>query len=384
MLDRLVLSGGLALLLTCAGPRWVQANEEPHGHEVADESHGGCLHEHLQIAFIADVGFAYFSANEPLMTGHHDPHHSGFFLQQLALKAGATVTPHIRLHGSVTFGLEHVEIEEVFASFHGLPLGVDVTAGQYLTPFGAFNPTHLPDWAFLDQPLVLGKFFGGVGSRGMGVQIKWQLPVPWQMALVGSATSASSEGARSFWGEEELEFEGFDDLLYVASLKQRFPVGGPASLSWGLSGAFGPSASGPGARTEILGTDLVLALLPGGEEGRFGLTWQTELMMRYRHTIEGTDWDWGGYTYVVCRLARRWEVGTRYELVSGLDGDPFDPEWTGYRQRASADVTFRPVHRLRVRLQGNLDPPTSRSDPWQYGVMLAFEVLAGKVPHHDH
>ena len=59
------------------------------------------------ISFIADVAFAWFSVDEPLMVGGHDPHASGFMLQQLELAVGASVDPFFRFDGNIVFSRSH-------------------------------------------------------------------------------------------------------------------------------------------------------------------------------------------------------------------------------------------------------------------------------------
>ncbi len=335
------------------------------------------------LALIADVAFAQFSVDEPLMVGGHDPRASGFTLQQLELSVGAAVDPYVRLDANIVFAQFGVEVEEVYATSLGIPGGFQVRAGQFLTRFGRINATHPHTWDFVDQPLVIGKFFGGEGNRGLGVELSWLTPLPWVVELSGCAIDGRGEAtARSFWGADDLGFRDPRDLEAVLALKQFWPLGTDVSLGWGLSWALGPNGTGLGNRTDVFGTDLYIKVRPI-RRGRYAeLRWQTEALLRQRQVPDALNRDWGGYTSVVVRLAKRWEAGARYELVSGLAADDLDPEWTSLRQRIAPQLTFYPSHFSRLRLQLDLDNPTYAEEPWQVGAMLAFEFGVGAHGAH--
>ncbi len=338
-----------------------------------------------QLAFIADVGFAWFSVDEPLMLGGHDPKYSGFFLQQLELSIGASVDPFFRVDGNIVFSQFGVEIEEVYATTLGIPGGFQFRVGQFLTRFGRINASHPHSWDFVDQSLVIGKFMGGEGNRGLGVEVSWLTPLPWYVEVVAAGIDGRGESTgRSFWGASDLGFRDPRDLEYVLALKQFWPLGADASLSWGFSWALGPNGTGLDNRTDLFGTDIFLKIRPIRAGRYFELRWQTEAMLRNRQVPGGLNRDWGGYTYVVVRFAKMWEAGIRYELVSGIEGDDLDPDWTSLRQRIAPQITFRPSHFSRVRLQVDVDNPTWHETPWQVGGMLAFEFVIGAHPAHKY
>ena len=65
------------------------------------------------IAVIMDMAVAYFSDDEPLQTGGHDPTTTGFNLQQFELAIDKSVDPYFRLDAAILFSLDGVELEEV-------------------------------------------------------------------------------------------------------------------------------------------------------------------------------------------------------------------------------------------------------------------------------
>jgi len=350
---------------------------------------GGTQSMNPDISFIADVAFAWFSAEEPLMVGGHDPTANGFTLQQLEMAIAAPVDPYFSFHSNLVFSLFGVEIEEVYGTTSALPGRFQVRAGQFLTRYGRINPTHPHSWDFVDQAVPIGRLFGGEGNRGLGLEATWLAPTPWYVELVASETYAGGEStARSFWGAQDPGFASPLDLQTTLALKQFFPLGSDLSLAWGLSGALGPNPTGLGNRTEIYGTDVYLKYRPVSRGGESVVSFQGELMHRRRQVPEDVLADWNGYGQVFWRFARRWGAAARYEFgtaATGLDGtvadDPLDPEWTALRQRISANTTFWPTEFSRLRLQAHTDLAGWREEP-DYAALLAVEFNVGAHGAH--
>jgi len=333
------------------------------------------------ISAILDVAGGWYSAEDPGETGGHDPAQTGFNLQALEMAVTANADPYFGVFGTLVFGAEGVELEEAWAQTLALPWNLQVRAGQMLTPFGRINATHPHSWSFLDQPLVIGKFLGPDGSRGIGAEVSWLAPLPWYVELVGDMTDAAGDCcARSFLGGDDLAIRGVRDFLYTVAVKQFFPFGPAWSLSWGLSGQFGPNATGPGNRTEIYGTDLYLRYKPVGSPEQASLSLQTEGLLRVRQVPGDSLRDWGVYTQAVWHFLKRWETGARFDVVSGLAGDPLDPDWTGDRRRYAVQATFHPSHFTRLRLQGSLDDSAWRG--LVRGAFLGLEVAVGAHGAH--
>lgn len=335
-----------------------------------------------EIALILDVAASYFSEEDSLQLGGHDPAETGFSMQQLELSMSGSVDPYFRLHANLVFTLFGVEVEEAFATSTRLPVGLQLRVGQFFTRFGRLNPTHPHSWKFLDQPLVNGKFFGGEGSRGLGAELSWLMPLPWYAEVLTSVNNADSACcARSFYGGDNPGVDGLEDLLITTSLKQFWALSETTGFFFGLSGQFGPNANGHRSRTNILGTDVTIRVRPLDSPRRRALTWQTEAMLRSRQVPGDVLQDWGMYTSAVWTLSPSWEVGARYEWVAGVDDDPLDPEWAEARDRTSAQVTYYPSHFSRIRLQGKYDDPDWTERP-VWGVMLGTEFMIGAHGSH--
>ena len=252
------------------------------------------------ISFIADFAAAYFSEDEHLQTGGHDPVNTGFNLQQLEMSVESDVDVYFKLKSNIVFSLFGVEIEEVYGTTLSLPFNLQLRAGQFLTRFGRINNTHPHTWDFVDQPFIIGKFFGSEGNRGLGTEISYLFPLPWFVELIFSATSADGEAtARSFYGSENLGVDTPLDLQFVTALKQFFPLSDNLSLFFGLSYASGPNPTGRDNRTEIYGADLYLKYKPITYASYTVIKLQAEYMMRTRQIPLNRLIDHGGFVYFI-------------------------------------------------------------------------------------
>jgi hypothetical protein len=339
------------------------------------------------MAFILDVAGAWFSVDEPAQTGGHDPTRTGFALQQLELSIGASVDPFMRFDSNIVFSLFGVEVEEAYATTLALPANLQLRAGQFLTRFGRINPTHPHAWKFVDQPLAIGKMFGSEGSRGLGVEGSWLAPLPWYLETVLSVTNADGECcARSFLGGDDIGVKTPLDLLVTGAVKQFFPLSDDLSLLLGLSTQLGPNASGNLNRTEIVGGDVVLRYRPLSTESGtpWSLSLEAEALFRGRQVPFGTLHDGAGYAQLVWSMSRQWETAARYELGSGVDSDPLDPEWTTWRQRAAVQLTYYPSHFSRLRVQGSVDHLAWQQGLPAFGVFTTLEILVGAHGAHSY
>lgn len=335
------------------------------------------------ISLIFDGAAAAYTDARPMLTGGHDPKRNGFNLQQLELHMESSVDPYLHFQTNIVFAQFGVEVEEAYAETMALPLGLQLKAGQMLTAFGRINPTHPHAWSFVDQPLMIGKFFGSEGNRGLGVQASWLTPLPWFTEIKLAATDAAGECcARSWLGGTDLPVRRPSDVLYTLTAKSFVPVDDDWSVTVGLSGQDGPNASGNGNRSEVLGADLYLRFRPADDPQRRSLSLQIEHGVRSRQ-LPGTHLvDHAGYAHLVGVFALRWEAGWRTDWSTGVSNDPLDATWTGQRTRHAAQLTFYPSHFSRLRLQVSADLPSWRQEPI-YGAVLALETLIGDHGAHN-
>jgi hypothetical protein len=348
---------------------------------------------------------------EALQTGAHDPNQRGFTVQNIELTLSGNVDPYFTAIGHLIFGIDRegesfLEVEEAYLTSTALPANLQLRAGQFFTQFGRLNPQHPHAWAFVDQPLISGRMFGGDGMRGPGMQLSYLVPLPvYAEAMVALQNSQGETMAsfRSVPGEDlfgrtliERQVEGIGDLVITPRLATSFNPSDTQTVLVGVSGAFGPNGSGESARTQILGIDLYYKWKPlQTVKGWPFVAWQSEIMKReYDNAAVEDDpvtipdealpeeqlQDWGGYTQVIWGFAPRWVAGVRGDYAAGKDGDLTDP-LRERRVRFATDLTFYPSEFSKWRVQYNRDDVQSREDI-AHSVFLQWEFLIGTHGAH--
>lgn len=334
----------------------------------------------LELSVNAQVAAAFFTTDDPLPGGAHDPQHSGFSLQAVELSFGQPVDPYFRLDGHLVFH-HGLEVEELYATTLGLPARSQLRVGRFLTRFGRANALHSHQWDSVDQALPVSRLLGPEGHRGVGIEGSVLLPVPWFAELALSATTA--HGASHDDGDEEHPAPGWGDLQGTAVLEQFWSLSPALGLLWGLSWATG---SDDHDRTELYGTDLHLKLAPRGA-GRFSeVVLQGEVVARRTQRPDDVSSDWGAYGQLTWRFRPRWVLGGRVERLRSAvdaDGDPYvDPLGAPDRDRLAAALTFRPTEFSQMRLQASRDIVDGR-DPY-HALFLQLSFGAGKHGAHEY
>ena len=319
-----------------------------------------------------------------LQAGGHDPSRNGFTVQNVELSLGATVDPYFDGQANIIFLIDSegetvVELEEAFLTTRNLPWGLQVKGGQYFTEFGRQNPQHPHAWAFVDQPVVLSRFFGGDGLRSQGARVSWLAPTPWYSEFYLGAQNANGETVSSFLAEGAgdpddpetigghalTDREGRDpgDLLYFARWLNGVDLSETLSMNLGFSGLTGPNASGRSTDTTIIGTDIYLKWQPAYVQRGFPfVSWHTEVLQR-RYEAGDTDdpsretlTDWGFFSQALWGFQPGWVAGLRTEFAEadGAESSADDP-LRDRRKRLSPNLTWHPSEYSRVRLQYNRD-----------------------------
>lgn len=401
---------------------------------LAETSAGGGARLQLldvSVDVLSSAGFSSVPDDELvlLQAGGHDPARRGFNLTNLELSLLGAVDPY--LDGEIHLiyfidpeGESRFELEEAFVTSRMLPLGleekgVQLELGQMYTEFGRINPLHPHAWDWQDQPLVLSRFFGPDGMRGVGARLGWLLPVPWFSELHGGVQNALGETMQSFLASDEAFEErpvggrpfasagtrSLADLVYLLRWVNGFELGADWAGQIGASGLYGPNATGSDGETWIYGADAVLKWTPAtSDRGWPFLRIEGELARRrYRADAffdpdtlvsfeRATFTDWGGFLQLLWGFRRGWSVGIRGEYATGNDDtyaadsafatrseDPF----RGDRVRVSPLLVFQPSEFSRLRLQYNADDADFLSgDDGAHSVWLGLEFLIGQHPAH--
>ena len=408
------------------------------------------------VLFFAGGSSERDAAISTLQGGGHDPKQRGFTLGQAEISLAGAIDPyftgeaHVLTAVNPSTGETAVELEEAFLTSSALPYGLQLEVGHFLTEFGQINPQHPHAWDWIDQPVVNSRMFGGDGMRQAGFRASWLPPTPWFSEFHIGVQNAGGAAMASFLGgelahshgdehdehmdEEEddhaegednhaegeddhaegiqgngiagrpivaQDVRGFGDFVYLTRWENSFEFTDEVTAVFGLSGLYGPNATGRDANTWLYGLDMKWRWRPTGNfNGYPFLTWQTEIMKRDYHAARYTQAaddgdldslpgrafkDWGLYTQLLYGFQTNWAAGLRYEYAggSGRSGggrknDPFRDD----RHRVSPLLVWRPSEFSRIRLQYNYDTASHLKNDAQT-VWLGFEWMYGAHRAHD-
>ncbi|MBI2963712.1 MAG: hypothetical protein HYY35_08150 [Deltaproteobacteria bacterium] len=346
---------------------------------------------YLNLSFDALVDFGWSTNREvtALQRGDHDPIERGFTLPNEEIFLDGAVDPYFQGVADIVFKLNEdneteVELEEVYLTTASLPWNLQVKAGQFFTEFGRLNQQHPHAWDFVDQPLVIGRMLGPEGLRNPGARASWLAPTPFYSELFLAVQNSQGGTAFSFRNTEEAALFGRPaadrpvrgpwDLLLAPRYVASFDLSDSQALVAGLSGAFGPNASGTSTRTQIYGGDLYWKWKPAWQSGGFPfLSWQTELLGR-RYEAGAAEirdpaapdlpplelpreslYDWGLYSQVLYGFTQRWVAGLRGDWVTGGRGAFRPDENRADRYRIAPNLTFHLTEFSKIRLQYDYD-----------------------------
>lgn len=333
-----------------------------------------------------------------LQAGGHDPSRNGFTVQNVELFIGGAVDPYLDAQANLIFLIDRdgetvVELEEAFLTTRALPYGLQVKAGQFFTEFGRHNPQHPHTWAFVDQPVVLSRFFGGDGLRSQGARIAWLAPLPWYSEFYLGAHNAKGETVTSFlWAPDEtvggytlIDRGGArkaSDLLWSARWLNGVDVSDTVSANLGVSALAGPNASAVDTDTRIYGVDVYLKWRPVVNQRGFPfVAWQTEWLTRDYETPDSPLKDRGAYTQVLWGFTPRWVAGLRLEYADSKGDDGTDP-LRDRRKRYAPNLTFYPTEFSKIRFQYNRDWAEHLEGHTANSVWVQYEFNLGAHTAH--
>lgn len=316
-----------------------------------------------------------------LQGGAHDPNRNGFTLQAAELSLRGVVDPYFDAQATILFQIDQdgetvLELEEAFAKTRFLPGGLQLTAGQFYTPFGRKNSVHVHAQDFSDQPIIITRMFGGDGQRQVGTNLSWLTPLPWYSELSVAAQNSNGETMPSFGGEDEgiAEFENvihqqrnFSDLVYTGRWLNGFDLSDTISVNIGASLSTGPNRTGPGNKTMIYGGDFYAKwVAPDAVRGFPFVSFETEVIGRHYEAGDRNDGgridldDWGMYAQALYGFTPGWVAGLRFGFADGDMGsdnsvDNRSDFNRSARYRISPNITWYPTEWSKVRLQYNHD-----------------------------
>jgi len=341
------------------------------------------------ISAIGNFYAAYFSG-EPTFRFGHDPHSTGFGLQELELGIQSVVDPYFRADIFLSINFEEgLDIEEAYmTSLFDMPLGLQLRIGEFLTKFGRFNPRHLETWSFVDQPLPYRRFIGGEGLRALGVEASVLLPLPAYVEVIASLQNSGNE--QSFGGTDP--FLGASGVGFMETARVAVSFGGVDDAfggTFGVSAATAPNALSTAITEErswLFGADFFMRIRPRGPMRWVDLT--AEYLLRTAQVPGALVVEAGLYAEIAWRISRNWELGVRGDhmgvpgLVAYDAARPADPYAPADETRGTVAVTFYPSEFVRARLQYSIGTLEGRDDNPYHEAVFALKFNVG--PHGAH
>lgn len=331
--------------------------------------------------------------------GHEDHGHShggverGFNLRSVEMAVSATVDPYLDAKAQIVFSEDSVEVEEAYFLTRGLPAGLQVKGGKFLSDIGYMNKQHMHEWDFSDTALPYKVLLGGHGLSDIGLQLSWVPELPIYTRFGMELFQGRNEKMSALVEEHHYEFEGQEydtgldeekssPRLWTLFAKFSPDLGYNHALQGGLfyvrsnqlQEMHGDEADEPGDSTHALqgeswlaGTDWVYKYDSTGAYGQGDLQVQAE----YLYQVKDLDVAYhasrpaavgqmrkfsqdGLYLQAVYGFAPRWQAGARYEVV-GLTNKQAGPtgtlrEWDS-SDRWGLNLTFRPTEYSMLRAQ---------------------------------
>lgn len=259
------------------------------------------------ISVIGTFAPAYFSTDDPIVHTPVDPENTGINLQELEVGFQAVVDPYFRADTFFALKRNEFEIEEAYATtLLTLPLNLQIRAGLMRSKFGRINLQHREVQDFVTLALPAADFLGE-HLNPIGAEFNFLLPLPWFSELSASVNSSNGLETPTFAPSPDANNLGL--LLYITHLSNFFEITDDLSLNLGGSFATGSNGTSRNNRSNLYGADLFVKYNPLKYSSSYQQVWlQSEFMYLQAETPEpeGNFNDWGAYSQLVYRFAKRW------------------------------------------------------------------------------
>jgi hypothetical protein len=328
----------------------------------------------------------------------HEGLQEGFNLRETELAFTAAVDPYFEAAVLLSIHGDGIEAEEIYFQTRGLPAGLQVRGGKFLSGIGYINRQHPHQWDFVDQNLAYTLLLGAHGLSDTGVQVSWLPVTPFYVLFGGELLQGTNEKLANYIGEEEFPGAGPDDAprtlsyragprLFTGFVKLSPNLGDLHAMQVGMSvaasrthqevhddDADGVPESVLDGTARLWGLDFVYKYDSPRQYGAGDVTLQSEYLYRRRDVdvlstpfreISKND---GFYLQGVYGLFPRWQVAGR-AAAAGLTNTSGDGtsslQWNTSVQYSEA-LTFNPTEFSRLRMQFN------QSRVWVGGVAETF------------
>jgi hypothetical protein len=256
-------------------------------------------------------------------------------LDEAELALEAFIDPYAKGKFFISVGPEGAEVEEGYAQFVTLPWGLTAKAGKTKAMFGKDNTWHTHQRPWVDQPMVIARFFGDEGVSDVGVSVSKSIANPFGFVeATGEVYGGNVDGV--------FERQSQNDLLYNAHLKLFKDITENSNVEVGTSwmrGGDGGVDVGRGGHNQFTGVDLTYRWKPL-EQSLY-----KSFIARFEGIADERNGDtlYGFYAAADYQLGQRWHTGIRLDSADNFG--------SGTDRGAAATLTFWPSEFSQIRGQ---------------------------------
>jgi len=249
----------------------------------------------------------------------------------------AFIDPYAKGRFFFAVGPEEVELEEGYAQFVTLPWDLTAKVGKTKATFGKANTWHTHVRPWIDQPLMVTRFFGDEGLNDIGVSVSKIVNNPFGAYIEATGEVYSGNTGEVFARRSD------NDLFYNAHLKFFRDITENSNIEVGTSWARG-TLPDSGGHNRFSGVDVTYRWKPLIRSIYNSVIVRFEGLANRRAGFDRTLY--GYYLSADYQVARRWFAGARLDRADRIFEDLRD------RDRAvSATLTFWPSEFSQVRGQ---------------------------------
>lgn len=279
------------------------------------------------------------------------PQRDNVEIREFAIGLQAPLDPYTNTKIFASFG-DHVEIEEGYAYWTGLPGGIRLDVGRFRQQAGELNRWHLHAVPGTEFPLVITEYFGHHGLVANGVSLYATLPV-----------SSPGHGVHEVWAQGSLADNGTlfgtggAGLSALAHINNFWQLSRSTYIQLGATVLYGENPDSNVA-TRVFGGDVRFTWRPPERALYRSFTVRGEGFAVRRRTGGLGDTRYGGYAGAELQLSRRLYVGGRVDAVQLLDGATHLWQTAGYATWWQSEWVFGRIewqHLSVPGLQGTRD-----------------------------
>ncbi len=295
-----------------------------------------------------------------------------------------------KAYANIAYHDDDVELEEAYLIVEELlPFHTDLKFGKFRADFGLLNTIHPHALPQVDYPAVYREYLGEEGYIDEGVGIAgsfpslWGSPIKYSLqALNGNRHDHDGDDDGHGHDDEDRRLKDYDDIVYIARLRNDIDLSDHMEIKWGLSGLSGRFENDEESpRFYYQGGDLTLIWRPFRDEHK-RIRWQSEFISAQIEEDHSWERSYGMYSFIDYQFAPRWILGARYDYAeTPLQSRDHITEYSAYLTHQYTDN-----NRLRVQFKNS----QRNHDKDSNEILLQWVFTLGRHEHldedddHDH